>query len=155
MLWSAADIAPRLPLLLLLYYSSRDISPLIVILHHGLHIYHPDPRGPLRNNMEQNNQGTKDGVTAAVDDTKQWAEGKEVVEERKRWDGAVDDFDDMDLKEDLLRGIYAFGFERPSAIQQQAIMPCIAGKYFVVIIRRTSSNMMHHRLTFLITHPWN
>ncbi|KAJ1382664.1 hypothetical protein B484DRAFT_411388, partial [Ochromonadaceae sp. CCMP2298] len=30
-------------------------------------------------------------------------------------------FDAMRLKEDLLRGIYAYGFERPSAIQQRAI----------------------------------
>jgi translation initiation factor 4A len=33
----------------------------------------------------------------------------------------------MDLKENLLRGIYAYGFEKPSAIQQRAIMPCIDG----------------------------
>ena len=31
----------------------------------------------------------------------------------------------MKLKEDLLRGIYAYGFEKPSAIQQRAIVPCI------------------------------
>jgi translation initiation factor 4A len=40
----------------------------------------------------------------------------------------VDNFDDMNLKEQLLRGIYAYGFERPSAIQQRAIMPCIEGR---------------------------
>jgi len=39
----------------------------------------------------------------------------------------IDSFDDMDLKENLLRGIYAYGFEKPSAIQKQAIMPCIEG----------------------------
>ena len=33
----------------------------------------------------------------------------------------------MGLKEELLRGIYAYGFEKPSAIQQRAIMPCIKG----------------------------
>lgn len=33
----------------------------------------------------------------------------------------------MNLREELLRGIYAYGFEKPSAIQQRAIMPCIAG----------------------------
>ena len=32
----------------------------------------------------------------------------------------------MNLCEDLLRGIYAYGFEKPSAIQQRAIVPCIA-----------------------------
>lgn len=41
------------------------------------------------------------------------------------WTEVVDNFDDMNLKEELLRGIYAYGFERPSAIQQRAILPCI------------------------------
>ena len=40
----------------------------------------------------------------------------------------VDNFDDMDLKEELLRGIYAYGFEKPSAIQQQTILPIITSK---------------------------
>lgn len=31
----------------------------------------------------------------------------------------------MGLKEDLLRGIYSYGFEKPSAIQQRAIKPLI------------------------------
>eukprot|EP00045_Choanoeca_perplexa_P001329 m.18979 g.18979 ORF g.18979 m.18979 type:complete len:407 (+) comp10876_c0_seq1:109-1329(+) len=43
------------------------------------------------------------------------------------WDRVVDSFDDMKLKEELLRGIYAYGFEKPSAIQQRAILPCIEG----------------------------
>lgn len=43
------------------------------------------------------------------------------------WNETVDNFDDMGLKEQLLRGIYAYGFEKPSAIQQRAIMPCIKG----------------------------
>jgi translation initiation factor 4A len=33
----------------------------------------------------------------------------------------------MNLKDELLRGIYAYGFERPSAIQQRAIIPVIKG----------------------------
>jgi translation initiation factor 4A len=37
-------------------------------------------------------------------------------------------FDDMGLKDDLLRGIYAYGFERPSAIQQRGIMPVVDGR---------------------------
>lgn len=37
-------------------------------------------------------------------------------------------FDALELKEDLLRGIYAYGFERPSAIQQRAIVPIIKGR---------------------------
>jgi len=43
------------------------------------------------------------------------------------WDEVCENFDDMNLKEELLRGIYAYGFEKPSAIQQRAIVPCIKG----------------------------
>lgn len=43
------------------------------------------------------------------------------------WETVVDSFDDMNLKEELLRGIYAYGFEKPSAIQQRAIVPCVKG----------------------------
>jgi len=37
-------------------------------------------------------------------------------------------FDTMDLKEDLLRGIFHYGFETPSAIQQRAIVPIVGGR---------------------------
>ncbi|KAI9227222.1 MAG: ATP-dependent RNA helicase FAL1 [Piptocephalis tieghemiana] len=37
-------------------------------------------------------------------------------------------FEDMGLKDDLLRGIYAYNFEKPSAIQQRAIMPITSGR---------------------------
>jgi len=40
----------------------------------------------------------------------------------------VDSFDDLDLQEELLRGIYSYGFEKPSAIQQRAIRPVIDGR---------------------------
>lgn len=43
------------------------------------------------------------------------------------WDTIVESFDDLQLKDELLRGIYAYGFEKPSAIQQRAILPCIKG----------------------------
>ena len=34
-----------------------------------------------------------------------------------------DTFEDLNLKENLLRGIYTMGFEKPNAIQQKAIKP--------------------------------
>merc|ERR1712180_513324 len=57
-------------------------------------------------------------------------QGQTVVEEgliQSTWDTIVDNFDDMNLRENLLRGIFAYGFEKPSAIQQRAIMPAIKG----------------------------
>jgi translation initiation factor 4A len=38
-------------------------------------------------------------------------------------DEVIDSFDNMKLRDDLLRGIYSYGFEKPSAIQQRAIKP--------------------------------
>jgi translation initiation factor 4A len=43
------------------------------------------------------------------------------------WEDIVDNFDAMGLKEDVLRGVYAYGFEKPSAIQQRAILPLAKG----------------------------
>jgi translation initiation factor 4A len=37
-------------------------------------------------------------------------------------------FDDYDLHEHLLRGIYSYGFEKPSAIQQRGIKPILDGR---------------------------
>merc|ERR1719156_264496 len=33
----------------------------------------------------------------------------------------------MNLDSQLLRGIYGYGFEKPSTIQQRAIVPCVSG----------------------------
>ena len=38
-----------------------------------------------------------------------------------------DSFDKMSLKDNLLRGIYAYGFENPSPIQKKAIKKLIDG----------------------------
>jgi translation initiation factor 4A len=40
---------------------------------------------------------------------------------------AYESFDDMELDDNLLRGVYGFGFEKPSKIQQLAIRPVIDG----------------------------
>ena len=40
----------------------------------------------------------------------------------------INNFEELDLKENLLRGIYAHGYEKPSAIQKKAILPFIDGK---------------------------
>jgi len=55
-------------------------------------------------------------------------EGSYNEEIATNWDEVTSSFDAMDLKEDLLRGIYAYGFEKPSAIQQRAIKPMLLGR---------------------------
>ncbi|KAH0872830.1 hypothetical protein HID58_070192 [Brassica napus] len=43
------------------------------------------------------------------------------------YDEVHESFDAMGLQENLLRGIYAYGFEKPSAIQQRGIVPFCNG----------------------------
>ena len=45
---------------------------------------------------------------------------------------AVASFDGLGLKEELLRGIYAYGFEKPSAVQARAIAPLVSGRDLIV-----------------------
>lgn len=47
--------------------------------------------------------------------------------EETNWTEVCETFDDMQLKENLLRGIYAYGFEKPSYIQQRGIIPVVKG----------------------------
>lgn len=44
------------------------------------------------------------------------------------WEEYVESFDDMGLKEEVLRGVYGYGFVKPSPIQQKGILPIIQGK---------------------------
>lgn len=58
---------------------------------------------------------------ALEDDEGMEVEGSKVIQVHST-------FESMGLKEDLLRGIYAYGFERPSAIQQRAVKPIVQGR---------------------------
>ncbi len=44
------------------------------------------------------------------------------------WEEMVNNFEELGLKDTLLRGIYGYGFQRPSPIQQKGILPLIRGK---------------------------
>lgn len=44
------------------------------------------------------------------------------------WTEVVESFEDMKLKKDLMRGIFNYGFVKPSAIQQKGITPLIMKK---------------------------
>ena len=56
---------------------------------------------------------------------------EEVAEEEvfeTNWELEVNKFDDMGLKETVLRGIKGYGFKDPTPIQQKGILPVIQGK---------------------------
>jgi translation initiation factor 4A len=62
------------------------------------------------------------------------------------WDEAIETFDGMDLPEELLRGIYSYGFEKPSAIQQRAIKPTMMGRD--LIAQAQSGTVREHSMHF-------
>ena len=55
---------------------------------------------------------------------------------KPNWDESVDRFDDMGLKEEVLRGIYGYGFNKPSPIQQKGILPIIQGHDTIAQVSR-------------------
>ncbi|XP_028409723.1 eukaryotic initiation factor 4A-III [Dendronephthya gigantea] len=73
------------------------------------------------NQREQRAQKTVETDDQEDDLTKVEYETSEGVE-------VIPTFDGIGLREDLLRGIYAYGFEKPSAIQQRAIKPILKGR---------------------------
>lgn len=44
------------------------------------------------------------------------------------YDNVVYTFDDLNLKSEIVRGIFGYGYEAPSAIQQRAILPITEGR---------------------------
>jgi translation initiation factor 4A len=44
----------------------------------------------------------------------------------------TENFENMNLREELLRGIFSYGYEKPSSIQQKSIMPILTGKDIIV-----------------------
>jgi len=55
-------------------------------------------------------------------------EHDQYVETNVSADDKVEDFDSMGLTDQLLRGVYAYGFEKPSMIQSRAIKPMMTGR---------------------------
>lgn len=57
---------------------------------------------------------------------KEKIEPKTKVEEvEDNWNESVETFDDLNIKEELLRGIYGYGYEKPSVIQKKGILPLL------------------------------
>mmetsp|Transcript_28304 Transcript_28304/g.50559 ORF Transcript_28304/g.50559 Transcript_28304/m.50559 type:complete len:410 (-) Transcript_28304:327-1556(-) len=70
--------------------------------------------------VEQVGDGSRSAVDLDADEAVEFETSKSVK--------VVTTFESMRIREDLLRGVYAYGFEKPSAIQQRAVMPIISGR---------------------------
>lgn len=60
--------------------------------------------------------------------SKSYDELKNIEFETSENIDVIPSFDTMGFRDDLLRGIYAYGFEKPSAIQQRAIKQIVKGR---------------------------
>ena len=78
--------------------------------------YHNKPRGFRRDDRDPKHRGKHEGAASA---------SAAAAEDEH---APCASFDAMNLKPDLLKGIYAYGFEKPSAIQQRAIRPIVRGR---------------------------
>ena len=56
---------------------------------------------------------------------------KDIFE--NNWNETVDTFDTMNLHENLLRGIYGYGLEKPLMVEKLAIKPFIEGSYMLAL----------------------
>jgi len=85
----------------------------------------PTPEEMSKNT--NNNQAIEKKGEASKKEEKDSADSKTEANGSAEWDKIYESFQDMGLKKKLLRGIYAFGFEKPSAIQSRAIVPTMRG----------------------------
>ena len=60
----------------------------------------------------------------------------------------------MELPEELLRGIYAYGFEKPSAIQQRAIKPTILGRDLIAQAQSGTVRITFANALAAWSHAW-
>lgn len=67
-------------------------------------------------------------VRAGLMSSADLAEDAKMAFETSKEVDVMSSFETMGLREDLLRGIYSYGFEKPSAIQQRAIIPIVKGR---------------------------
>ena len=61
-----------------------------------------------------------EGIDRKADERMEFSTSKEVT--------VAPTFEQMSLKENLLRGIYAYGYESPSAVQSRAIVQICKGR---------------------------
>lgn len=62
----------------------------------------------------------------------QLLDGKQMIFETSEDIEVSSTFQEMGLREELLKGVFCYGFEKPSAVQQRAIRPIVKGRDVIV-----------------------
>ena len=86
--------------------------------------------GRHRDRDRGRNRDARDDINGSRDEEMRTDHDKDenISFETSKGVSVTSTFDAMGIREDLLRGLYSYGFEKPSAIQQRAIMPICAGR---------------------------
>lgn len=82
--------------------------------------------------VEEANEGQVTAQEETGDEPMDLLHDDNIVVETSEEVERVTSFDDLGLKESLLKGVYAYGFDKPSAVQQRAIMPILKGRDVIV-----------------------
>lgn len=84
-------------------------------------------KSPELNPEQTNNEQTyKDKERVGLHD-----DAEMVIETSEKLE-IIRSFDELNLREELLRGVYAYGFDKPSAVQKRAILPIIRNRDVIV-----------------------
>jgi translation initiation factor 4A len=70
-------------------------------------------------------------MTTEIDNTVKDLESQDFDSQELAFDSTIDiinNWDELELEPNILRGIFGYGFEKPSPIQQRAIKPMMEGK---------------------------
>jgi len=84
-----------------------------------------EPSEGVPDKKDQDNQEDVSGTDQVVQASQEDQDNKEDDFESSEWTEVCEKFEDMKLKDELLKGIYEFGYDKPSNIQQRGIVPCI------------------------------
>ena len=81
---------------------------------------------PLRGNSDSVSRLARASMRCPVSPAMSAPVASDEIE--NNWTTSVPTFDEMQLKVPLLRGIFAYGFEKPSPVQQAAIPALLTGR---------------------------
>jgi len=73
----------------------------------------------MKNNVVSSNQTESD-------------QHDELPPDASNFECSINSFNDMNLKIDILRGLYSLGFVNPTTLQQHTVMHCIHGRDIIV-----------------------
>jgi len=77
--------------------------------------------------MNENNENSENNIVGETNNSLVNTTHNETNNDSKVDDSSFEKWDEVDLKESVLRGIYSIGFEDPSPIQKRSIIPMVNG----------------------------